>query len=119
MIRSRFAVEIISKPEYRAPINGQLPLPNLFTRSIQKRGGSPVLLYELDYHSYEDYAPTADDFRLEKRYGLTTPEGPQDKPRPGGAAGRSNVWLWAVLTIVVSGAIGFVILHWRKAKRAA
>ena len=94
-------------------------MPKRFTRYVQPEKGEKLLEYEIEYKSFEDYTPAADDFRLEKRYGLTTPAGPDDKKLVGVRSSRSRLWLWVSVLAgtVLVGVIG--VYFYRRRHRAA
>ena len=75
--------------EYEARA-GTYPLPKRFTRHVRPDKGEKLLEYEIDYTRFEDYVPDAEDFRLEKRYGLTTPVGADWKATAGSQSAKSN-----------------------------
>ena len=88
--------------EYQSRPDGP-PVPRRFARHVRPEGGDPLLEYEVDFIGFEDYTPTADDFRLEARYGLPTPTGPDDKPAAGAhARTRAGV---AVVALVAGGVV--------------
>lgn len=96
------------------------PKPRRFTRHVTPEKGDPLLEYEVDYTRFEPHTPTADDFLLEDRYKLTTPTGPDDKPRPAAPpAEPSRTWVWvaAVAGVVVVGLAGVVV--WRRRRTGA
>jgi len=105
--------------EYQSRPDGP-PVPRRFARHVRPEGGDPLLEYEVDFIGFEDYTPTADDFRLEARYNLTTPTGPDDKPASGvRPPDPAPVWPWVALLagVVVVGVVGFVV--YRRRRRAA
>jgi hypothetical protein len=102
--------------EYQPRPGGQ-PVPKRFTRHVQPEKGEKLLEYEVDFTRYEDYTPTADDFRLEDRYGLTTPAGPGDKTLVGvPSSGRSRAWLSGAIlaSVMVVGLIGYAVYRRRR-----
>jgi len=82
--------------EYRTRPEGP-PVPRRFTRHVQPDGGEKLLEYEVEYTRFEDYTPDPEDFRLETRYGLTTPTSAADGAALVGvrSGGRSRAWPWA------------------------
>ena len=105
--------------EYQPRPDGP-PVPRRFARHVRPEGGDPLLEYEVDFVGFEDYTPTADDFRLEARYGLTTPTGPDDKPAAARPPEPAPVWPWVVLAagvVVVIGVVGVVVSR-RRRRRA-
>jgi len=61
---------------------------------------------------YVKYTPTADDFDLEKQFGV--------KPLPygGAAAGRSKSWLYAVAGVLAAVTVGLVAAARRRRSAA-
>lgn len=99
--------------EYEARA-GTFPLPKRFTRHVRPEKGEKLLEYEIDYTRFEDYVPDAEDFRLEKRYGLTTPAGPDWKATAGSQSVRSNrAWYWGAL-LVASIVVGAIFIRRRR-----
>ncbi|QDU18741.1 hypothetical protein [Urbifossiella limnaea] len=106
--------------EYEPRHDGR-PVPRRFARHVRPEGGEPLVEYEVEFTRYEDYAPTADDFRLEARYGLTTPAGPDDKKLVGVRSGtESPAWPWrsvAAGAVVVAGAGVVGLVAYRRRRR--
>ena len=99
--------------EYEARA-GTYPLQKRFTRHVRPEKGEKLLEYEIDYTRFEDYVPDAEDFRLEKRYGLTTPAGPDWKATAGSQSVRSNrAWYWGAL-LVASIVVGAIFIRRRR-----
>lgn len=104
--------------EYAPRADGP-PVPKRFTRHVRPEKGDPLLEYEADYTRFESYTPTADDFRLEGRYNLPTPTGPDDKPRPAAPPPESRAWVWVAVAagVVVVVLAGVVVYRRRRAAR--
>lgn len=102
--------------EYRAR-DGTFPVPKRFTRYVQPEKGEKLLEFEIDYTRFEDFVPDPEDFRLEKRYGLTTPAGPDGKALVGVRSAKSSrVWYW-VGVLVVALLVGFAgTVYFRRRK---
>ena len=106
--------------EYEARA-GTYPLPKRFTRHVQPEKGGKLLEYEVVYTRFEDYVPDADDFRLEGRYGLTTPSGPDWKPPAAPNPAHSpRAWNFraglAIVAVVGAALVAFAALWyaWRR-----
>lgn len=61
--------------------------------------------------------PDPEDFRLEKRYGLTTPVGPDGKKLVGAKSSppSSRVWFWA--SILVAASVFGLVAFWLYRRR--
>lgn len=105
--------------EYEARA-GTYPLPKRFTRHVQPEKGGKLLEYEVIYTRFEDYVPDAEDFRLEGRYGLTTPSGPDwVPPAVLPPTGFTRDWYRraAFVSVIVVGTLGFGVAALRYAWR--
>jgi hypothetical protein len=98
------------------------PVPRRFTRHVQPAGGGRLLEYEVEYTRFEDYEPGPEEFRLEERYGLTTPTGPDGRAlvgvRPPSRTARTWVWGAVLAGAGLLGVAGFAVYRRRRAARA-
>jgi hypothetical protein len=102
--------------EYRAR-DGSYPVPKRFTRYVKPEKSDKLLEFEIDYTRFEDYVPDPEEFRLEKRYGLTTPAGPDRKALVGVRSTMSSrVWYWGsiLLGAVLVGLVGIIYFRRRR-----
>ena len=106
--------------EYNTAADGKQPMPKRFTRYFQKENGEKLIDYEIDYKTYEDFVPDPEEFRLEKRYGLTTPVGPEDKVLAGkrGSPSSRRAWYWALFLVATVLVAGFVFFRYRRRRIA-
>lgn len=104
--------------DYYQPVKGRLPIPKRYTRCILPDNGDRLLEVEIDYIRFEDYVPDAEDFRLEKRYGLTTPVGPDDRKligvRSSSRSSRVGFWVSVLVGTVVIGLLAIWLYRLRK-----
>jgi len=105
--------------EYHTVPGEPQPMPKRFTRHVQIDGGPKLLQVEETYLSYEKYVPSDDDFKLEKKYGLTTPTKPEDKSLVGETSSGPGRRPWYLLTIAAGVLLaGFVVYFVRRSRRA-
>ena len=77
--------------------------------------------YEIDFHEYVPYTPTADELDLEKQFGIKPIPHP---PRPESAivkpqrASGSATWLYAAGAAVLLVALGLGLYLYRRSRRA-
>jgi len=107
--------------EYHTPPGETYPLPKRYTRHLEFVGEPKLLDFETDYTSYEKYVPDPEEFKLEKKYGLTTPVGPEGRAlvgKPGfSTGGGSRLWLYLLIAGVVLGGLAVHFVRWgRRAK---
>lgn len=102
------------------------PVPKEHRSWFQQPDGTIVPDFETEYLEYSDYTPTADDFDLEKQYGIKPlPRSDSAGPPPEGKLGFGNPnrgigrWLWAVVAVLVAVTLGLAALNWRKRRRTA
>lgn len=89
--------------EYHTPPGAKFPVPKRYTCHFEFEGKDPILHVEVDFVGFDDYVPDPEEFKLEKRYGLTTPAGPEDMHLKGSVGrrvdGRFAYW-WVVYLLV-------------------
>ena len=97
------------------------PLPKRYTRYLEFDGEPKLLDFETDYTSYEKCVPDPEEFKLEKKYGLTTPVGPEGRSligKPGfSTGGRSWTWIYLLAAGVLLA--GFIVYFVRKRRLKA
>ena len=95
------------------------PLPKRTRATIKYKDGTSVKAYDVEFLSYERYVPTADDFKLEKEYGLVTPAFVPTATSIGLAPAGRRWWPWAVLAVgAVLGVVAVAVAR-RSRRRVA
>ena len=87
--------------------------------TIKYKDGTSVKPYDIEYLSYERYVPTADDFKLEKEYGLVTPAFVPTATSIGLAPASRRWWPWVVLAVGAMLAVVTVAVARRSRQRVA
>jgi hypothetical protein len=94
---------LVQEVEYQPSAEG-IPLPKSSRRYCRFDDGTTCKVWDVEYLSYDRYVPAAEDFHLEKPYGLTTPAVPSEAyPASEPASQERRVWPWA------AGATGAVL----------
>ena len=109
----------IREVEYQMSAEGVL-LPKWSRASVKNRAGVSVKVSDVEFLSYERYVPSADEFLLEKEYGLVTPAVIPTAANPAltPPARRWRAWPWAVVAAGAALAVAAVGLY-RRSRRAA
>ena len=101
------------------------PVPKEHRSWYLKPDGTTVPDFETEYLEYSNYTPTADDFDLEKQYGITPLPRPDSAgPAPEGKPGFGNPsrgigrWLWAFVAVLAAVTLGLAVFTWRRRRRA-
>ena len=102
--------------EYADVPGEKFPIPKRFTKHVQFENGPRLLQFEAIFTSYEKYTPDADEFRLEKLYGLPTPVGPDYKSFIGKTSSASNGRYWYLIAAGVAIAAGMVVILRRRSR---
>lgn len=105
--------------EYADAPGEKFPMPKRFTKHVQFENGPRLLQFEAIFTSYEKYTPDADEFRLEKLFGLPTPVGPDYKSFIGKTSTASNGRYWYLIAAGVTIAAGMVVILRRRSRTTA
>jgi hypothetical protein len=101
-----------------APSTEGIPLPGKYELWFVLPDGRKVQQGLEEFQEYSRYTPTADDFDLEKQFGVK----PLPPPGTGGAAaaaGRRGWWLYAAAGVLGVITLGLVAYRWRRRVAAA
>ena len=110
--------KFVREIEYPASADGSL-VPKRSRSYFQCKSGAVVKQTDVEFLSYERYVPSADEFLLEKDYGLVTPAvipaaaNPALTPPPR----RWRAWPWAVVAAGAALAVAALGLY-RRSRRA-
>ena len=87
----------VEEIEYQPSAEG-FPLPKSSRRYLRFDDGTTRTVWEVEYLSYERYTPAAEEFQLEKAYGLTTPAGVPAESNPALVRPPERRWWpWAAV----------------------
>ncbi len=109
----------IREVEYQMSAEGVL-LPKWSRTSVKNRAGVALKVSDVEFLSYERYVPSADEFLLEKEYGLVTPAVIPTAANPAltPPSRRWRAWPWAVVAAGAALAVAAVGLY-RRSRRPA
>ena len=107
--REKGAVKMMGRLTYRPSAEG-FPLPVKLEIWYILPSGKQLLQSATEISLYVKYTPTADDFDLEKQFGVK----PLPLPGNAAAAGRSWWWLYAVAGVLAAVTVGLVVVARRR-----
>jgi len=103
-----------------------IPIPKRFTKTIRLESGTEYLIADIMYTGYEKYVPNPSEFRLETKYGITTPaevdcpDPPINKEIKNFKVTERTNRPWYLLTIAAGVLLaGFVVYFVRKRRLKA
>ncbi len=94
----RGAYKTYREVEYGPSPDG-FPVPKRSRGYAKFKDGTVQKAHDVEFLSYERYVPTADDFKLEKEYGLVTPAFVPTATSIGLAPASRRWWPWVVLAV--------------------
>jgi hypothetical protein len=104
--------------EYGPSADG-FPVPKRSRGYAKYKDGTIQKAHDVEFLSYERYVPSADDFKLEKEYGLVTPAFVPTATSIGLAPASRRWWPWVVLAVGAVLAVVTVAVARRSRRRVA